>query len=168
MSNARFELVGAAFAEALDRRIDDARVELGHLLVGEAQLLDYARSEILGEDVGLLDEVAQHLLAARILEIERDGALVGVQQHEIVAVGILAFRRCAAALLTALGIFNLHDVGAEPGERLCDRRAGFKLRKIDDFDAGKGRLAAGGATHLRILHVEPGAEHALGRAEFAL
>ena len=49
-------LVGAAFAEALDRRIDDARVELGHLLVGEAQLLDHARREVLGEDVGLLDE----------------------------------------------------------------------------------------------------------------
>ena len=162
MSNARFELVRAALAEAFDRRIDDARVELGHLLVGKAQLLDHARSEILGEDVGLFDEVAQHLLAARVLEIERDRELVSVQQHEIVAVGILALRRCAAALLATLGVFDLHDVGAEPGQRLGDRRAGFELRKIDDFDAGKGRFAAGGATHSSILHVEPGAGRAPG------
>src|SRR5262249_19004845 len=51
--------------------------------------------------------------------------------------------------------FDLHDVGAEPGQRLGDRRASLELGEIDDFDAGKGRFAAWGATHLRILHVEP-------------
>ena len=41
----------------------------------------------------------------------------------------------------SIGI-DLHDVGAEPGQRLGERRAGFELRKIDDFDAEKGRLAS--------------------------
>src|SRR5262249_6574801 len=51
--------------------------------------------------------------------------------------------------------FDLHDLGAEPGQRFGDRRAGLELGEIDDFDAGKGRFAAWGAAHLRILHVEP-------------
>ncbi len=53
-SKQRPVLVRAAGPEALDLGVDDARVEGADHVIAEAQLLDRARAEILGEDVGLL------------------------------------------------------------------------------------------------------------------
>ncbi len=130
-------LVGAPLSEALDRRVDDARVDLRDFFIGEAELLDHARREVLCKDVRLGDQLAQHGLAALVLEIERYRALVGVEQHEIVAVDALLVGRGAAALLAADRVLDLDDVGAEPGECFSDRRSGLELREIDDLDAGE-------------------------------
>ena len=47
-------LVGAAGAEALDLRVDDARVDGAHHVVAEPQPLDRAGREILDHDIGAL------------------------------------------------------------------------------------------------------------------
>ena len=70
--------VRAAVAEALDLRIDDARVERADDVIAEAQPLDRAGREILGEDIGLLGHVLDQGQAALGFEVDGDRPLVGV------------------------------------------------------------------------------------------
>src|SRR5262245_45253758 len=118
------------------------------LVVGEAEPFNYAGREILGKDVGLSDEIAQQLLAARALQIQRNRFLVRIEHHEVVAVRILPIRGRAASLLSADRILDLDDLGAEPGERLGDGGARLELREVNHLDAGQGRLRHG----LRLWH----------------
>src|SRR5499427_7150248 len=74
--------------------------------------------------------------------------LVRIEHHEVVAVRILPIRRRAASLLSADRVFDLDDLGAEPGERLGDGGARLELREINHLDAGQGRLRHG----LRLWH----------------
>src|SRR5258706_47552 len=128
--------------------VDDARVQRCALVVGEAEPFNYARREILGKDVSLSDEIAQQLLAALALEIQRNRFLVRIEHHEVVAVRILPIRRRAASLLSADRVLDLDDLGAEPGERLGDGGTRLELREINHLDAGQGRLHHG----LRLWH----------------
>ena len=57
--------VRAVGAEPLDRGIDDARVELLDRVVAEPEPLHDAGAEVLGDDIGLLDQAAGDLLALR-------------------------------------------------------------------------------------------------------
>ena len=54
-------LVRAALAEPLDLAIDDAGVDLLQHVVAEAEPLDRAGGEVLGEHVGLLDQLLDEL-----------------------------------------------------------------------------------------------------------
>ena len=53
--------VGAVGAEALDGRVDQARVDLGELLVAEAQPVQRARAEVLDQHVRLADHLLEQL-----------------------------------------------------------------------------------------------------------
>src|SRR5262249_35366575 len=90
-------------------------------------------------DVSLSDEIAQQLLAALVLEIQRNRFLVRIEHHEVVAVRILAIRRRATSLLSAGRVLDLDDIGPEPGERLGDGGTSLELREINHLDAGQGR-----------------------------
>src|SRR5207245_3366454 len=76
-------------AEALDARVDQPRVELLDRLVSEAQTLEHTWTEILEQHVTGLQEGAEHVLGARILEIQGEASLVRVegQIEEAVRVG---------------------------------------------------------------------------------
>ena len=80
-------LVWAAFAEALDLAVDDAGVDLLQHVVAEAEALDRAGGEVLGEHVGLLDQLLDELDALRGLEVDRRRLLVGVEDLEIIRIG---------------------------------------------------------------------------------
>ena len=82
-------LVRAALAEALDLAVDDAGVDLLQHVVAEAEALDRAGGEVLGEHVGLLDQLLDEPHALRGLEIDRRRLLVGVEDLEIERIGIL-------------------------------------------------------------------------------
>src|SRR5690606_29868726 len=83
----------------------------------------------------------EHLLeqsdAARRLEIERHRFLVRVELAEIP--GVLArFTRIAIARgFTGLRLFNLDDLGTEPGKRLRAGGSGFVLAQVHDADASE-------------------------------
>src|SRR5262249_1661848 len=133
-------LITAPIAEALHGSVDDARVQRCDLVVGEAEPVNYAGREILGKDVRLSDEIAQQLLAALALEIQRNRFLVRIEHHEVVAVRILAIRRRAASLLSANRVLDLDDLGAKPGERLSDGGTRLELGEINHLDADDRRL----------------------------
>ena len=132
-------LVGAAGAETLELRVDDARVDGAHYVVAEPQPLDGARREILHHDIGVLRHILDEREAALGFQIDGDGFLVGVEQQEIPGVLAVAGRpmQQETARLAALRVFDLDDLGAEPGERLGAGRAGLELRQVENADAGK-------------------------------
>src|SRR5206468_6002901 len=78
--------VGAVRPEALDREVDQARIELRERVVAEAVLLQRARGLILGDHVGLLDHLEEHGLAMRLPRVERYAVLVRVEQADVPAV----------------------------------------------------------------------------------
>ena len=131
-------LVRAAFAEALHLGVDDAGVQFAHDVVAEAQPLDRAGREVLDAHVGLAQHVLDQRQPLRRLQVDRDRALVGVEDVEIIRVGVRLAGPQPAARIAHLRVLDLHHVGAEPGERLGAGRPGLELRQIDDLHAGRG------------------------------
>ena len=66
---ARPLVIGAVLAEAGDAAIDDARIDLAHALIVDAELCLDVGAEILDHDVGLFDEPLEHLEALRVLQV---------------------------------------------------------------------------------------------------
>ena len=84
--------VGAALAEARDRAVDDARVDLGHGVVVDLQAMLHVGAVVLDDDVGLLRELHEDRVAFRALEVERHRLLVAMQVLEVEAVARAAHR----------------------------------------------------------------------------
>src|SRR5262249_10429573 len=132
-------LVTAPAAEALHGCIDDARIERRDLVVGEAEPFNYAGREILGKDVNLSDEIAQQLLAALALEIQRNRFLVRIEHKEVVSLRLLAIRGRPASLPPPGRVLDLDAPGPDPGERLGKGGPRLELREINHLDAGERR-----------------------------
>ncbi len=128
-------LVRAARPESLDLGVDDAWVDAADLVVAESQPLDHAWPEVLDEHIGLLDELAEQLASARVLQVAGDAALVGVQQQEVEGIDTWAFARGGSTLVAPLRLLDFDDFGSQPGQRFGTRGPGFELSQIDDSDA---------------------------------
>ena len=139
-------LVRAACAEAFYLGIDDAWVEFADDIIAEAQPLDGAGREVLGEDIGFAGHVLDQLQTTFGFEVDGDRFLVGVVRHEIIRV-----RDAAATGFTALRGLHLDDFGTHPGERLGATRPGLELRQIEDFDAGETVWCCGVSIHVSLL-----------------
>src|SRR5271165_3669177 len=124
-------LVGAVVSEALDRDIDDARVDFAHHVVAKAEPFDDAGGEILGKDIGLFDQPAQNGAPLVGLQIGGDAALVGVEQHEVLGIDALFVGRRAAALLAPGRLLDLDHLGAEPCQGQGAGRPGLELGQVD-------------------------------------
>ena len=127
--------VGAVRPEALDARVDEAGVERPHRGIAEAQAIEDARPEVLEEDVGALEELAEHLLASRVLQVQGQAALVGIEREVEEAVGVRAIPERVTRDIPAAGLLDLDDVRPEPGQHLAARRPGLIVREIDDANA---------------------------------
>ncbi len=84
----------------------------------EPEAFQRSGRKVLSQHVHLLDQIEEHRLAALVLEVERDTALVGVEQDEVVGVGAGLFGRQPAALIPRAGTFQLDHVRAQPGQDL--------------------------------------------------
>ncbi len=128
-------LVWAALAEALDLAIDDAGVDLFQHVIAKAEALDRAGGEVLGEHVGLFDQLFDQLDALLGLEVDRRRLLVGVEDLEIEGVVRLpAGRRDAPAGIARFRVLDLDDLGAKPGQGLSAGGTRLELGQIDDLD----------------------------------
>src|SRR6516165_9493061 len=131
-------LIGAVVAEALDRDIDDARVDFADDVIAKAEPFDDAGGEILGKDIGLFDQPAQNGAPLVGLQIGGDALLVGVEQHEVLGIDALFVGRCAAALLAPGRLFDLDHLGAEPSQGQGAGRPGLELGEIHHSHAVQG------------------------------
>ena len=88
-------VIGAVLAEAGNRAIDDARIDLAHALIVDAEFCLHVGAEIFDDDVGLFHQPPEDLEAFRLFQVERHRALVAVQVLEVRALARAAqlFRR---------------------------------------------------------------------------
>ncbi len=77
--------VAAVRAVALARRINQPRKTIRNLIVAEAERLHHAVEIILDQHVGVLEQLQHDFLPARLLQIDRDRALVGIEHQERVS-----------------------------------------------------------------------------------
>lgn len=110
------------------------RVPLGQLTVVEQPLQAAAGPEVLDDDVG----VAQHRLDRRAalvgLQVDGHRPLVPVRRQVVGGVGALERRAPLPGRVAAVGVLDLHDVGAQVGEGHADVGPGEDLRQVDDPD----------------------------------
>src|SRR5262245_17015090 len=119
--------------ERRDRAIDEARVERGQRVVAQAEALHRPRPEILDEDVGALDQIAEDLGALRRLQIERQVSLVAVD-HEVRRRLPALVGRPGTRLVARARVFHLDDVGAHVGQEHAAKGPGQDAREIEDAD----------------------------------
>ena len=127
--------VRAGLAVAAERAVDEAGVAGADGVVVDAEALDDARTEAFDDDVGVLGELEEGFLGARVLEVEADRALVAVE-------GPVGLRALAHAHLHAAagarGFFDDDDVGAEVAEEHGAVGAGGLAGEVEDADSFEG------------------------------
>jgi hypothetical protein len=101
-------------------------------VVVEAQSFDDAGRSF-REHVGVFDQ-PQQFASLGCFKLH-DAAFVGVQQDEIKRIDARAVARCDAALVAGRGLFDLDDVGTQPGQGLGARCAGLELGQVDHAHA---------------------------------
>ena len=132
-------VIGAVLAEAGDAAIDDARIDLAHALIVDAELGLDVGAEVLDHHVGLFRQPPEHLEALGVLQVERHRPLVAVQILEVRAAARAA--RLFAAGVLQQGI-DLDDIGAPVRELPHAGRPGADAGQIEHGEAGQGLRGA--------------------------
>src|ERR1043166_7648725 len=115
--------IGPLGAKALDRGEDRARGQLLPRVPAEPQPVHYARPEVLGNHIGLLDQPTGDLLAILTLQVDDGATLVAVEQQKekAVEIRVVAVPQ-SARTVAALRVLDLDDVRSE------ERRVGKECR----------------------------------------
>ena len=141
-----FEMgVRAVAAEALDRGVDQPRVDVAQHVPAEAQPVHGARPKILQQDIGLFDDFLEQPFPLLGFQVEGQALLVGVEQEEEQAVGARLFEVHGARHVAGLRLLELDHVGAEKCQHLGAGRSGLVVRHVDDADAGQGLAHSNGS-----------------------
>ena len=119
------------------RAVDQAGIDLRQHVVAETELLERAAPVVLGEHVGACDHPAQHLLALLVLEVQRDAALVAVQDHERCRHAVHARLAIAARVVATGQLLDLDHFGAEVGEHHAGGGPGHDLSELEHAHAGE-------------------------------
>ena len=130
---------GAVLAEAGERAVDEARVDVAQRLVVDAEALDDAGAKAFEDDVGGLREAVEDVAGGLVAQIEDDAALVASEG----VVGARPFQRAGVDdLVGAEGAvqsfgrrFDDDDVGAEVAEEHRAEGAGRQAGEIEDADS---------------------------------
>jgi hypothetical protein len=155
-------LIGPVLAEAGNAAVDDARVDLLHRLVVDAEPVLDRGLEVLDDDIGLCRQFHEDFEPLLAFQVEGDRALVAVQVLEVGAVAAAAGRVGMLA-----GRLDLDHIGA-PVRKLPHRgRAGAVGGQVDHRKAiERQRCHRGSSWAWRIKamleQIEP-RNHSLGR-----
>ena len=112
--------IGPAVVAAISgqMRTDDARIDVLQRGVVEAELCRLIAAQIVHHRIGTRDQIGEDLAALRMLQVEREAALVEVEALVKEAVVIPQKIRPGRAreVAAGVGILNLDDIGAHVGE----------------------------------------------------
>lgn len=118
--------------------VDEVGFGGAELLVGEAEFAHGAGGEVVGDDVEVWEEFEDELSCLGEVEVEGEGAFVGVGVVEEGA-GVdgeaLWWVGEFADGVDAGGGFDFDDVGAEVGEEFGDEWSGGHPAEVEDADA---------------------------------
>ena len=131
----------SGLAEARDRDVEETRHAGRHRRIVEAQALDRAGPEAFEEDVGVLQQAPDDLLAGLALQVHRQAALAHVADDREGAVALIvdAERARPVALADPL---DLDHLCAVLGQQHGAIGAGNALAQVDDLEAGERRVVA--------------------------
>ena len=134
-------LYGPVWPNAGQAHDDEPRVDGVERLGREVEPLEDAGPEALDERVGGLDQAEQGLAPLRVLEIERDRALVAADREPPgrARADELAHRARGVAVAGAL---DLDHLGAEIRQVLADARARDDVRELDDPEVGEWEVVS--------------------------
>ncbi|MGF6542914.1 hypothetical protein OKW32_006264 [Paraburkholderia youngii] len=118
--------------EALHRCDDHARIQFLNPLPREAHPVECARCEVFDQYVAFLDQRFEHLLAFRMLGVDRDRALVVIEHREVQAIHVGNITKLLARDVARACPFHLDHVRAEPCEQLRAGRPRLHMREIED------------------------------------
>ncbi len=139
--------VGAGLAVAGHAQHHELRVHRAQHVPAEAPAFERAGLEILGQHVGLGDELLQHLDALGRFQVERDRLLVARLRQPDQRVAAFADGAEAAAGIAHLGLLDLDHLGAELRHDRGAVGGGDVGRDVDDADAGERPVVGGGGWH---------------------
>jgi len=140
---ARPVAIGPVLAEARDAGIDQARIDRAHGFVIDAEPRLDVGPEILDQHIGLGHQPLQHGDAVRMLEVERQAALVALQILEIRAVARAAH---GLAAFLAGRRFDLDDPRPPIGQLAYRGRAGPDPGQVQDCEPRERALSRHHAT----------------------
>ena len=153
-------------AEALDRGVDQPRAAFAQVRVAEPEAIHRAGREVFQDDVDVLRQRAEQVAALIRLEVERDAALVGVQQNEEVGIQPRLVGQETAARFADPWRFDFDHVRAEKGQQLGARRAGLEMRQVQDADVIQGEHS--GVPHQTGASREPSIHAALAPSALSI
>ena len=132
--------------EARRRADDDPRVDGAQTVVVEPEVARGAGAEVLGDDVGALDQPAHDLAARGGAHVDRHAALVAVEADVEAALGLAvrivlpgrAVERRDEPRRVALERLDLDHLGAEVAEQGGAERPGDEGAEVEDAKPGEG------------------------------
>ncbi len=125
------------------RAVDEARIHLRQHVVAETELLQRSAAIVLRQHIGLLDEAQQDLRALRMLQVDRDAALVAVEHQERRRDPVYPRLAVASRVVAARDLLHLHDVGAHVREHHPARGTRHDLRELEHAHAGERARVCG-------------------------
>ena len=127
---------------------DRGRIQRPQLLVAEAPLFEHAGPVVLDHDVGVAGQPLRNLLRTRILQIQRDRALVA-RLHVPPKRGAVVQMAPRADRIATVGGLDLDHVGAELRHHARRERAGDQRAQLEHLDPGQ-RSAHGRARRVAL------------------
>ena len=119
-------------------RVDQARIDLAELFVGESPGFQDVELEVRQEYVGLFDQLVEELLAFGFLQVDRHALLVAID-HEEVLVPVPHRQRLDAAdapgAVSRDGSLDVDYLGPEVGEVLSAHGPLEPLGQVEDPDS---------------------------------
>ena len=154
---ARAQVVGTVAAEAGDRRIDDAGIDLLQDIIAQPQLVHHAGAVVFHHDIRFFDKLLEDLLTLRGLQVQGDPLFVAVDVGKIdafpLAVQIFGTEGgIAAGVITAFGDLDLDDVCAHVSQHHGAEGAGKHTGQVENGQVLQCHMF----THVTALHPQRG------------
>src|ERR1043165_1027113 len=138
-------------------RADDLRIDALQRVVGDAQPLGLIATQIVEPRIGRAHQLVEYAARLRVLQVEREAALVAVERLEEMAVARPEVVRAdrAADVAALRRVLDLDHLGAEVAQQHAAERPSPVLLDRDDADAGKREhvrsLVYGAAWQMRSI-----------------
>ena len=125
--------VASVLTEAGDGRHDDSGVDLLAGLIVKAHLFHRARAEVLNDNVGLGNQLAEQLLALVGTEVDGNALLVAVEGGDIDADAVLV-RTETSAVFADTDALDLDDLSAHVCQQHAAERSGDESAEVQNPD----------------------------------
>ena len=120
--------------KARNRAENQPRIDLAHRVIAKTKGFHGARTKILDQHVGSLDEPAQELQRLRVLEVQRQAALAAVDTHKIGALAVDKGWTIAPRVVSSFGPLHFHHIGAHVPQHHGTVRARQDPGHVQHFD----------------------------------